>query len=71
MTYTPDKRMGFTIYDDDVVEFLKLKALLEKKMMMRLSSAQMVRRMVAITLKEELSNNTPIDEWRSKPMAAE
>jgi len=71
MTYAPDKRMGFTIYDDDVVEFLKLKALLEKKMMMRLSSAQMVRRMVAITLKEELSNNTPIDEWRSKPMAAE
>jgi len=71
MTYTPDKRMGFTIYDDDVVEFLKLKALLEKRMMMRLSSAQMVRRMVAITLKEELGNNTPIDEWRSKPMAAE
>ena len=71
MTYAPDKRMGFTIYDDDVVEFLKLKALLEKKMMMRLSSAQMVRRMVAVTMKEELSNNTPIDEWRSKPIAAE
>jgi len=67
-----NKRMGLTIYDADCDAYLNLKAVMEKRLMMKLSSSQMIRRMVAIAMEYETKTApTPIDEWRSKPMAAE
>ena len=51
------RRLNITLTDMDVEEIEQLRALLEKRLLMRLSIAQIMRRMTKENLKLELAND--------------